>query len=61
MMTQHFVLLQRNLLYTAITRARELCILIGMPKAFAIAVNNNEAFHRYSNLSMRIAKSCKNE
>jgi exodeoxyribonuclease V alpha subunit len=54
MMTQHYILLQRNLLYTAITRARDLCILIGTPKAVGIAVSNNEAFHRYSRLSQRI-------
>lgn len=40
--TQHFVLLQRNLLYTAITRAKKLCILIGDPRAIAIAINNKK-------------------
>jgi exodeoxyribonuclease V alpha subunit len=39
--TQHFALLQRNLLYTAITRAKKLCIFIGQAKALAIAVKNN--------------------
>ncbi len=43
---QHFVLLQRNLLYTAITRAKKLCILIGQPKAIAVAVKNNKSITR---------------
>ena len=59
MMTQHYILLQRNLIYTAITRARDLCILVGMPKAISIAVHNNEAFHRYSRLSGRITEYLK--
>ena len=40
--TSHFALLQRNLIYTAITRAKKLCILIGQPKAIAIAIKNNK-------------------
>ena len=43
---QHFMLLQRNLLYTAITRAKKLCILIGQPKAIAMAVKNNKSVTR---------------
>lgn len=43
---QHFMLLQRNLLYTAITRAKRLCILIGQPKAVAMAVKNNKMMKR---------------
>jgi exodeoxyribonuclease V alpha subunit len=61
MMTQHYILLQRNLLYTAITRARDLCILIGTPKAVGIAVSNNEAFHRYSRLGRRIQAAVKGQ
>lgn len=38
---QHFMLLNRNLLYTAITRAKKLCIIIGQPKALAIAIKNS--------------------
>ncbi|MBM17789.1 MAG: ATP-dependent RecD-like DNA helicase [Epsilonproteobacteria bacterium] len=37
---QHFMLLQRNLIYTAITRAKKLCIFIGQPKAVAMGINN---------------------
>ena len=44
--TCHFTLLQRNLLYTAITRSKRLCILIGQPKAIAIAIKNNKGITR---------------
>jgi exodeoxyribonuclease V alpha subunit len=43
---QHFTLLQRNLLYTAITRAKKLCILIGQPKAIGMAIRNNKGIER---------------
>ncbi len=44
--TQHFMLLQRNLLYTAITRAKKLCILIGQTRAVALAVKNSKTDER---------------
>lgn len=44
--TQHFTLLQRNLIYTAITRAKKLCIFIGQPKAIAMGINNNKSLIR---------------
>ena len=44
--TCHFTLLQRNLLYTAITRSKRLCILIGQTKAIAIAIKNNKGVAR---------------
>ena len=43
---QHFTLLQRNLLYTAITRAKKLCILIGQSRAIAMAIKNNKGLMR---------------
>ncbi len=52
--TQHYVMLQRNLLYTAITRARRLVVLVGSRRAIAIAVNNNRVVQRYSNLALRL-------
>ncbi len=53
-LTQHYMLLQRNLLYTGITRARRLAVLVGSKKALAIAVRNNRAEERYSNLDVRL-------
>ena len=44
--TQHFTLLQRNLIYTALTRAKKLCIFIGQVKALAIAIKNNKSLER---------------
>ncbi len=54
LVTQHYILLQRNLVYTAITRARQLCILVGTLKALSIAVSNNQAVQRYSSLVERL-------
>lgn len=48
--TQNFIMLQRNLLYTAITRASKLLILIGSKQAIAIAVNNNKVRKRFTTL-----------
>ncbi len=43
---QHFILLQRNLIYTAITRAKKLCILIGQTKAIAMGIKNDKGIER---------------
>lgn len=43
---QHFMLLQKNLLYTAITRAQKLCILVGEPRAIAMAIKKEDASQR---------------
>ncbi|MEM1348836.1 MAG: AAA family ATPase, partial [Myxococcota bacterium] len=55
--TQHFIMLQRNLLYTAITRARELVILIGTQRAVGIAVRNTDARSRYTRLVERLREA----
>ena len=52
--TQHYVLLQRNLIYTAVTRGRRLVVLVGSRKALAIAVNNNKTQQRCTHLSRRL-------
>jgi exodeoxyribonuclease V alpha subunit len=49
-LTSHYMLLQRNLLYTALTRARELAILVGSKKAIGMAVNKNVVEKRFTGL-----------
>ena len=56
-LTSHYMLLQRNLLYTAITRAKELAILVGSKKAIGIAVNKNIVEQRFTSLKDLIKKS----
>jgi exodeoxyribonuclease V alpha subunit len=48
--TSHYMMLQRNLLYTAITRATKLLILIGTKRALAMGVNNNKVRNRFTSL-----------
>jgi exodeoxyribonuclease V alpha subunit len=52
--TQHYVLLQRNLIYTGITRGRELVVMVGTRKALAVAVKNNKTQKRYTRLTQRL-------
>jgi exodeoxyribonuclease V alpha subunit len=54
LMTQHYVLLQRNLLYTAMTRGKKLVILIGTRKALNIALKNDKSHWRLSRLADRL-------
>ena len=49
-LTQHYAMLQRNLLYTGVTRGRRLVVLVGQPKAVAIAVRNISSRGRWSKL-----------
>jgi len=53
--TQHYLLLQRNLIYTGITRAKKRMVLIGTKKAVAMAIRNNKPQRRYTFLSERLA------
>ncbi len=52
---QHFLLLQRNLLYTGITRGRKLVVVAGQRKALATAVRQNDTRRRFGGLSVRLA------
>lgn len=52
--TQHYMLLQRNLLYTGITRGKKLVVLVGTKKAIAIAIKNNKTQRRYTLLRDRL-------
>jgi len=53
-LTQHYMLLQRNLIYTAITRAKQLVVLVGNKKAIAMAVRNNKIAMRNTRLAGRL-------
>ncbi|HUE97997.1 MAG TPA: ATP-dependent RecD-like DNA helicase [Anaerolineales bacterium] len=53
--TQHYTMLQRNLLYTAVTRARKLCVLMGSRRALSIAVHNNKVAQRLTALEWRLS------
>jgi exodeoxyribonuclease V alpha subunit len=55
--TQHYTMLQRNLLYTAITRARSLCVLSGSRRAISMAVRNNKVAQRFTALEWRLGKA----
>ncbi|MEZ4519958.1 MAG: ATP-binding domain-containing protein, partial [Chloroflexota bacterium] len=52
--TQHYLMLQRNLLYTGVTRARKVAILVGTRKAIAMAVKNNRVAQRHTALDLRL-------
>ncbi|VAW37435.1 RecD-like DNA helicase YrrC [hydrothermal vent metagenome] len=54
--TQHYLMLQRNLLYTAVTRAKKLVILVGTRKAIRIAVKNNKTTQRHTALDWRLQR-----
>ncbi|CAB1077410.1 RecD-like DNA helicase YrrC [Olavius algarvensis Delta 1 endosymbiont] len=52
--TQHYILLQRNLIYTAVTRGKKLVVVVGSRKAMAIGVSNNKTLKRYTRLRHRL-------
>lgn len=54
LVTSHYLMLQRNLLYTAITRAQKLCVLVGSHKAIGMAVRNDRVTRRYTALDWRL-------
>jgi exodeoxyribonuclease V alpha subunit len=53
--TQHYILLQRNLIYTAVTRAKVLVVIVGSRKAMAIGVSNNKIRQRHTRLCHRLS------
>ncbi len=55
-LTQHYMLLQRNLIYTAVTRGKKLVVMVGTRKALAISVKNNKTQHRFTRLKYRLGK-----
>ncbi len=54
LLTSHYMLLQRNLLYTAVTRAKRLVVLVGQLKAIGMAAGNDKVAQRYSGLTERL-------
>ncbi|HEY9074746.1 MAG TPA: AAA family ATPase, partial [Desulfobaccales bacterium] len=55
--THHFMLLQRNLLYTAMTRGRRLVVLLGSKRALGMAISNDRPVRRYSFLAPRLREA----
>jgi exodeoxyribonuclease V alpha subunit len=56
-LSQHYVLLQRNLIYTAVTRGKKLVIMVGSKQALAIGVRNDRIMRRYTYLAERLKRS----
>ena len=56
-LTQHFVMLQKNLLYTAITRGKKLVVLVGNKKAVSMAVKNDSGSMRWTQLAKRLREA----
>ena len=59
--TAHWIMLQRNLIYTAVTRAKKMCVLVGQRKALGRAINNAHTAQRYSNLRVRLMDAARGE
>jgi exodeoxyribonuclease V alpha subunit len=57
MATEHYLMLRRNLLYTAVTRGRRLVVVVGTAKAIRMAVENGESLHRNSGLAERLRET----
>ena len=53
-MMQHYVLLQRNLVYTGVTRGKKLVVLVGESRALHMAVKNNRTRTRHTRLALRL-------
>ena len=56
MMASYFIMLRRNLIYTAITRAKKIVIIVGQKKALYMAINKNDIDGRNTRLADRIQK-----
>lgn len=55
--THHYLLLQRNLLYTALTRGRRLVVLLGSKRALALAIKNDQPVRRYTDLTAKLRQA----
>jgi exodeoxyribonuclease V alpha subunit len=54
--TQHYMLLQRNLIYTAVTRGKKLVVMVGTKKALSIGIKNDKIRKRYTGLGRRLTE-----
>ena len=61
LLTQHYMMLQRNLVYTGITRAKELVVIVGTKKALGMAIRNNKVVRRYTGLAERLRQTIEKE
>lgn len=57
LLMSHYLMLQRNLLYTGVTRAREMVVLVGSRRAIAVAVKNNRTVERHTRLAQRLREA----
>jgi len=53
-LTAHYILLQRNLIYTAITRGKQLVVVVGSKKALAMAIHNDKTRQRFTRMDARL-------
>jgi exodeoxyribonuclease V alpha subunit len=56
-LSQHYILLQRNLIYTAVTRGKRLVVMVGTKKALAMGINNDRIMRRYTYLCERLKEA----
>ena len=56
--TRHYMMLQRNLLYTAVTRAKRVVVMVGTHKAMSVALKNNRPQQRLTTLAGRLRAAC---
>ncbi len=54
---QHYTLLERNLLYTGVTRGKQMVVLVGQPKAVGMAARTRKSNRRLTNLQARLGGS----
>ena len=59
LLSQHYLLLQRNLIYTAVTRGKRLVVIMGSKKALAIGIRNAKVMKRYTFLAERLVEFAK--
>ena len=56
--TKHYIMLQRNLVYTAVTRAKKIVVMVGTRKALSVALKNDRPQQRLTSLSERLRSAC---